>query len=318
MTEILDPPVPEAAAPPPEAVIEAPPKPTARQRSAWPVVFAVGFVLLAAGEAYLWHLSRVAPDEAAQIAALQAQLRQAPAPAPAPAPLAAVPADMNARLGTLSSQLDALQTLVNTDHQALAGLQADPATVAKLNTTVTALQTQDTADHAALATLQTDTAGLTKLTQKISLLSRLESARMALDAGEPLGAIPNAPPALAKFADAAPPTEAALILAFPAAARAAESASVSSDGKRSFWSSVLARVEGLITISNGTHVVVGAPAAGVMNQARAALNAGDLNGAVTVLDTLSQTTQAAMGTWLTQARDVLAARAAIISMAGQA
>jgi hypothetical protein len=63
--------------------------------------------------------------------------------------------------------------------------------------------------------------------------------------------------------------------------------------------------------------VVGAPAAGVIAQARAALNAGDLNGAVSVLDTLSVTTQAAMGPWLTQARDVLAARAAIISMVGQ-
>jgi hypothetical protein len=314
MTESLDPPLPEAAEPPREAVVEAIPTPPARRRSAWPVVFAVGFLILAAGEGYLWHLSRTAPDEAAQIAALQAQLQQAPAPAP----MAAVPADMNARLGTLTSQLDALQTLVNTDHQALAGIQADPATVAKLGASVAALQTQDAADHAALATLQTSTAGLTKLTGKISLLSRLEQARMALDAGEPLGPIPNAPPALAKFAAAPPPTEAALILSFPAAARAAESASVSSDGKRSFWSSVLARVEGLITISNGTHVVVGAPAAGVIAQARAALNAGDLTGAVAVLDTLSQTTQAAMGTWLTQARDVLAARAAIISLAGQA
>jgi hypothetical protein len=47
------------------------------------------------------------------------------------------------------------------------------------------------------------------------------------------------------------------------------------------------------------------------------LDAGDLGGAVTVLDGLSPETQAAMGNWLPQARNLLAARAALISMAGQ-
>jgi hypothetical protein len=79
---------------------------------------------------------------------------------------------------------------------------------------------------------------------------------------------------------------------------------------------VLARLESLITISNGTHVIVGAPAAAVIAQARAALDAGDLAGAVALLDTLSVSTQAAMGGWLGQARDLLAARAAIVSLAG--
>ena len=106
-------------------------------------------------------------------------------------------------------------------------------------------------------------------------------------------------------------------MSFPDAARAAESASVTSDGKRSYWSTVLSRLEGIITISNGTHVVVGAPAAGVIEQAQAALDAGDLAGAVAVLDTLSLTTQAAMGDWLGQARDLLAARQAMVAMAGQ-
>jgi hypothetical protein len=181
---------------------------------------------------------------------------------------------------------------------------------------VNAVQAQAAADHAMLANLQANTADLSRLTAKITVLSRLEAARMALDAGQPLGDIPDAPPVLQKFAAAPPPTQAALELTFPAAARAAESASVAGDGKRSYWSNVLARLESLITISNGTHVIVGAPAAAVIAQARAALDAGDLAGAVALLDTLSVSTQAAMGGWLGQARDLLAARAAIVSLAG--
>jgi hypothetical protein len=141
---------------------------------------------------------------------------------------------------------------------------------------------------------------------------------MALEAGQPLGDIPNAPPELAKFASDPPPTEAALVMAFPAAARAAEAASVAGDGKGSYWSAVLARLENLVTISNGSHVVVGAPAAGVIVQAQALLNAGDLAGAVAEVQTLSASTQAAMGDWLSQAQDLLAARAAMIAMANGA
>ena len=46
-------------------------------------------------------------------------------------------------------------------------------------------------------------------------IAQVQAAAMALDAGQKLGDLPGAPPALARFADAAPPTEAALRLAFP-------------------------------------------------------------------------------------------------------
>jgi len=108
-----------------------------------------------------------------------------------------------------------------------------------------------------------------------------------------------------------------LRLGFPAAARAAAAASVTADGKASFWSRVKARVESIVTVSDGTHVLLGAPAAGVLAQARLQLDAGDLAGAVAQIDTLSAPTQAAMGAWLTQARALLAARAALIQLAGQ-
>jgi hypothetical protein len=64
--------------------------------------------------------------------------------------------------------------------------------------------------------------------------------------------------------------------------------------------------------------VVGAPAAGVVAQAQVLLDAGDLAGAVAQLQTLSTDTQAAMGGWLSQAQDLLAARAAMIAMANGA
>jgi hypothetical protein len=108
-----------------------------------------------------------------------------------------------------------------------------------------------------------------------------------------------------------------LVLAFPAAARAAEAASTASHSNGSYWSVVLARLENLITISNGSHVIIGSPAAAVMTQAQSLLDAGDLAGAVAQLQTLSATTQAAMGDWLPQAEGLLAARAAIIALANQ-
>ncbi|MFZ8417732.1 hypothetical protein ACO1L7_14715, partial [Staphylococcus aureus] len=46
-------------------------------------------------------------------------------------------------------------------------------------------------------------------------LTRVQAAVMALQAGEKLGDIPDAPPALARFAAAAPPTEAGLRETFP-------------------------------------------------------------------------------------------------------
>jgi hypothetical protein len=297
-------------------VTPEPPAPPAKPRgSVWPLLGSLGFLLLAAGEVYLFKLHQKGADEAGRIAALQAQiasLQQAPAAA---SPVTA--GDLGPKLAALGAQVNALQTLFTADHGALIALQANAVDMTKLTSQINAVQAQDTSNHLALTALQASAANLNKLTAQVTVLSRVQAARMALDSGQPLGDIPAAPAALQKFADTPPPTQAALLLSFPAAARAAESASVTADGKRSYWSNVLARLENLITVSNGTHVIIGAPAAGVIEQARADLNAGDLAGAVGVLDTLSLTTQAAMGGWLGQARDLLAARAAIANMAAE-
>ncbi len=276
---------PKLAAPPPPA-----PRPQAARRNFWPVLGMIGFLILAAGEGYLYRLQQSIPDNATPIAVLQAQVTglQLYANHAQPAP------------DSVTVQADLAQKF------------------ADLNAQVVALTAQSAADHATLATLAANNSDLTKITGQMTLLSRLESARMALDAGQALGDIPGAPPALAKFAATPPATQAALVLSFPQAARAANIASVEKLEGFSYWSKVRARLEGLVTITEGSRVLIGPPAAGIVEQARELLDAGDLAGAVSELGNLSPSTQAAMGDWLIQARDLLGARAALIAMAGQA
>jgi hypothetical protein len=283
-------PAPEAARLPIRPAAAPPPKPAAARRSFWPVLGIIGFLLLAAGEGYLYRLHQAIPDTSTPIAVLQAQVAglQEAASHAQPAP------------DSVTVQADLAQKFAN------------------LNAQVAALVAQSATDHATLTTLAANDTDVTRITAKMTLLSRLESARMALDAGQPVGDIPGAPPALAHYATTPPPTQAALVLSFPDAASAANTASVEKLQGVSYWSKVKARLEGLVTITNGAHVVVGAPAAAIVEQAGALLNAGDLAGAVAELNNLSPTTQSAMGDWLTQARDLLAARAALIAMAGQA
>ena len=293
-------PAPSESAPSEPAPSEPTPAParavgrrTDRERRSgrvWPVVLgAIGFIILAGGEGYLFRLQRRMPDYATPVAVLQAQvtaLRQfAMRTQPAP--------------DSVTVQADLAQKF------------------ADLNAQVTALVAQSAADHAALQQLASAGIDLGKITARMTLLARLESARMALDAGQPLGVIPNAPAALARYADTPPPTQAALLLGFPTAARAADIASVEKRTGVSYWSKVRARAESLITVTEGDRVIIGPPAAGITAQARRLLEAGDLAGAVAELGKLSPATQAAMGDWLPRARDLLAARAALLAMAEQ-
>ncbi|HTJ90806.1 MAG TPA: mitofilin family membrane protein [Acidocella sp.] len=279
-------PTPEPTA---EPAPEPAPRPTRRPR--WPyALLALILLLIAAGEAYLWVRLKAEAANATQLAVLQAQVADLRALAIRTQPASgsiATQADLSVKLATVAAQLNAVQS-------------------------------QMAADHGALTTLQSNTVDLAKLTRRITLLNQLAAARMALDAGQPLGIIANAPPALSIFASEPPPTEASLRLGFPAAARAAEAASVAGDTKGGVWAHAVARLENFVTISAGSHVLIGAPAAAVIAQARTLLDAGDLAGAVAELGKLSATTQAAMGGWLTQARALVAARAALAEMARQA
>lgn len=301
MTDDTSPPPPALIIPPPPAgagrstapAAPATPPPPARGFNFAHLRLALfgllGFVILAGGEAYLYLLHQATPPiAAAQIADLQSQL-------------SALQAQVTTAIPAANSQA------------AQAGLGQQLVT---LNAQVQAMQSALAADHGTLTQLAANNTDLTKLTTRVETLNRLETARMALESGQPLGDIPNAPPALAKFATAAPPTEAALVLTYPAAAQAADNASVAhADKGSSLLTGALDRIESLVTISKGDHVLIGAPAAAITAAAGQQLNAGDLAGAVaTLTNGLSASTQAAMGDWLAQARSLLAARAAIITL----
>ncbi len=146
---------------------------------------------------------------------------------------------------------------------------------------------------------------------------RLEGMAIALAAGRKLGNTPGMPPALARFANTAPPTEAVLRLKFPAAERAALDAAHPDDDARPILARLLARAEELVTVRQGEHVLVGAPALGVLIRARTALEAGDLSGTVETLSALRGGAAQAMSAWLGDAIALRDARAALADMAAQ-
>lgn len=202
------------------------------------------------------------------------------------------------QVAAATQRMDALISRVQADSQAMSKrLGALEAQMTKLDTAVQ--QVPALAHRAALAT-------------------RLQAAEAALAAGEKLGSIPGAPPALTRFADTAPPTEAALRLEFPAFARRAAASSQPDSGGKGFLNGVWARISSAVTIRKGDQVIVGDPAAGVLARARRALDAGDLAGAVAALTTLTGGPAAAMAPWLDQAKALLAARAALAQMAAHA
>ena len=126
-----------------------------------------------------------------------AQLEQRPTPAAPPPP----------DLGPLEARIAALEQKTS----------AAAATATAAATTDENLVPRLAADEAKLATLKKTASGTGQLAERATRIARVQSAFVALSLGQPLGALPGAPPALARYATAAPPTEASLRLAFPAA-----------------------------------------------------------------------------------------------------
>ena len=276
------------AAPPLGQQPVQPPVVVARpRRSVWPVVFALGFLVLAGGEGFIWYNVQAHRADATELAVLRAQMDDVRATQARTAPAQ----------DSLTAQADLAQKYV------------------VLAAQLAAVQAQTAADHGALAVMQTNAQDLGKLTQQMTLLNALGTARLALDAGQPLGQIPNAPPELAQFATVAPPVEAQLRGSFEDAARKASEASLTENGQIGIWTRTKLRLEGIITISDGSRVIFGPPAAKALNTARRALDNGDLAGAVAALQGMSAPAQAAMADWLGQAQALLAARAALVAMA---
>lgn len=229
------------------------------------------------------------------------------------------------RLGTVAGQVAAMQT------QAAASVQGLTDRLGTVEGQVAAAEKQGSASVQGLTdrlgTVEGRVAAVEKqgsamagqlggVSERAQRTSRTQVATAALEAGQKLGEIPGAPPALARFAYNAPPTEAGLRLSFNAAAEAAQGASQpgAMEGQP-FAARLWSRAQQSVSVRQGDRVVLGDPVAGLLARARQALEAGDLAGAVSTLDGLTGPAAAAMADWVGQARALLDARAALATMA---
>jgi len=284
--------------------------------------------------------SRESSDVAAlhaAIAAIPPPAAPAPAPAAAPAVAAAAPqaAPDTALAQTVASLSDHLKQLEAAEATVAQQTQALPsaADVSSLASRVDSLAQRQSKDGDALRqdlslvqqqlstlsgeeqTLTKSSAALPRLSAQADRMSEILRAEEALRAGQPLGTIDNAPPALARFADSAPPTEAALRLSFTDAAQAADKAGEPTPDQGRFWHRIWLHVQSLVMVRQGDHVVLGDPTSAILDHAQTLLDAGDLAGTLTVLGTLTGPAAQAMAPWEAQARALLQAREALTQMA---
>jgi hypothetical protein len=237
-----------------------------------------------------------AAEEIANAAALQAQQQ-----------VADLGGKTNTALSQTKSSLDALEQRLDKLEQAEHSDQSS-AQIGALDTRVGKLEQSE--GH-----LEQREGQLQGASKDATLAVKFEAAQAALSAGKPLGDLPGAPLALQRFATTAPPTEAALRAQFGDVSAAILAASRPEEAQTSFFSRALARMEQTVTVRQGDHVIVGDPAAGVVARAQALLNGGDLAGAANALSALTGRAADAAKTWREQAQALVAARAALLSMA---
>lgn len=326
-----DPPANEAALPPP--------RPRGRTNPI-PWLFALGFLILAGANYYLWQYPNIPTDTVASAADMHAvqqrldavdarqgrmeqglnrleqdlgrlqqdlgQLRQEPKPAS--------PADV----AKLSTRMDALEGRVSDQTQLASRLDVISGRVESLSgrdqSGIDAVKQQLDNDAGRLSALEKTSGNLQTVSAEVTRIARLQAASLALANGRPLGDIPGAPPALTRFAQVAPPTLAQLRLAFPQVEHAVTAASPPSSASGPFLDRVWERAQDLVTVRQGDAVVVGNPASIALTHAGTALEAGDLAAAVNALSALGSNTPPAATDWLAQAKALLAARAALADM----
>jgi hypothetical protein len=259
----------------------------------------------------------------ARLDELEARSREAARPRPtdsnvltgAPAPVPSEP-----DLHPLVARLNALERL-------LAERTSDSTKLDALAAQVQALtdRTSDADLRGKLDQMEHQVSGLTAGNAKLAegsnramRLAQLEAAEINLASGHPLGPVPDAPPALARFASIAPPTEAALRLSFTAASREALKVSLPDTEGKPFLDRVIARLQDfrLITVREGDQVLVGNSTAVILARARVLLDAGDLDGAAKAVATLTGPPADRMAPWLADATALQAAREALASLVG--
>lgn len=202
----------------------------------------------------------------------------------------------------------------------LAALEQTIATrTATLEQAIAARAAAAEAQAARLVALEGAAQRLAALEGRAGRMATIDALRATLEAGRPLGGalagLRDAPEALTRFATAAPPTESALRLAFEDAARAGRAASEPAREGAGVLDSAVSRLSGLVTVRRGEDVLWGDAAAAEIERARRALEAGDLEGTIQRLARLSAPAKEAMRGWISQAEALVAARAALRTLA---
>lgn len=299
-----------------------------------------GLAQLAATEQRIGALeARPVPDQRAQqaladrIGALEARIAELAA---RPVPDANAIAQLVARADRLSERADALSARQQAAETEAARRTEEAARVAgervaaaqqnveqRVQALEAALAQRAQALEAALnqrvAELQQGQQRLAAVEERARRMAAYDALAARLDAGQALGPtlanVPNAPAALTRFAQAAPPTLAALRLSFEDAARAARAASEPAREGQGVAESALSRLSGLVTVRRGEEVVWGDAAAAEIERARRALEAGDIEAALARLQRLPAPAREAMRGWTGQAEALIAARAALRQIA---
>jgi hypothetical protein len=307
--------LPPAENPPERVAVE----PKIPPRDLVPWFYALGFLVLAFAVFYLWQYPSM-PGEAADanpaIHAIEQRL-----------------SDIDARVTRLEQRPTADWEKIATRVDALDGRVANQTQLAsRLDALSGRIESLSSRDQVSLdstkqqldslvsqvATVQASSGNLDAIVKRLNRIARIQAASLALAAGRPLGDLRDAPEPLAHFAHTAPPTEAQLRLRFQRDEQAALAARQPDDSNRPFIGRVWERAQGLITIRRGDDIVVGNPSAAALTRAQAALDTGDLTGAVSAVEVLKGQPEQAMANWLADAKALLNARSALANMADQA
>jgi hypothetical protein len=311
-----------------DTVVTSAQSPASSRRDVLPWLCGLGFLVLAGGIYVAWQYPRNAGSTAIQgieqrladLGTRISRLEQRPVPA------------SQDEFGKLSARLDVLegrtsdQTQLGSRVDAVSGrieslssrIQTGLDTIKQqVQTGFDSIKQQEDRLAGRIAALEKDAGSLDSVSDHLNRLARIQEANLALAAGRPVGDIPGAPPALARFAQKAPPTETQLRLLFSQSEHAAIAAKQPNDTTSPFIDRVWERAQNLVTVQRGDDVVVGNPASVTLGQARAALDAGDLKGAINAVELLKGQPRQAMANWLAEAKSLVEARAALTDMAGQ-
>ena len=306
--------------PPPDELSEpATVAPTPARHNLVPWFYGLGFIILAAAIFYLWQYPSIPSGAVADSAASHTVERQL---ADIDDRLTRLESRPTTDLSKITARVDAFDGRIVDQTQLASRLDTLSGRIESLSgrnqTGLDATKQQLDALTNRVAAIEANTINFDTVIKRLNRIARLQEASFALASGRPIGNLPNAPAALARYAQAAPPTEAQLRLRFPGDEQAALAAKQPDDTSATFMRRVWERAQGLITIRRGDDVVVGNPSAVTLSRARAALDAGDLAGAVTAVDGLKGAPGRAMASWQADAKALLSARSALADMADHA